>query len=211
MLLFSVATSDIAVRTIRDSWAWYIIRASGLVSLSLLVLLMFSGIGHVTGWTYKVISPVKAWAVHKAMAITLAVGVTVHMLGLLADHYVNFSIAQVFVPFLKNYSNDTSLFGLHWGVLAVPAGILAAYGTYVVVFSSLDTVGWISRHKKLWKITHVISYLVILLVVFHVLNIGTDFRESVWRVGLLVVFVILLITIAVRVLRMSFLSKKDRD
>ncbi len=207
---FAVSSSEVVTSTLRDSWAWYVIRASGLVSLTLLVLLMISGIGHVTGWTYRLFSPVKAWSVHKAMAITLAVSIAIHMLGLLADHYVNFSLAQIFVPFLKNYSNGTSLFGLHLGLLAIPAGILAAYGAYVVIFSSLDTVGWISKHKRLWKWTHVISYAVMVLVVFHVLNSGTDFKESFWRLILLVTFIVLIIAVAVRILRMSLFSGKNK-
>jgi hypothetical protein len=180
-LLLAATTTDIAIGRLGDSWAWYVIRASGILSFALLVFLMLSGIGHVTGWTYKILAPIHAWAVHKAAAIVLGVCIAIHMIGLLFDRYITFSVADILVPFVKTYSNNVPLLGVDIGPIAMAAGIIAAYGTYLVIASSLDTVGWISRHKTLWKSTHIVSYGVMLLVILHALGTGTDFKESLLR------------------------------
>lgn len=205
------STGQVVTHTLKDSWAWYLIRASGLAALTLLVLLMTSGIGHVTGWTYKLMAPVKAWAVHKAMAILLAVSVTLHLAGLLVDHYVRFSLLQEFIPFLKNYTNGTTLFGLDVTYLAIPLGILAMYGTYIVTLSSLDSVGWIRNHKKLWQVIHISSYVTIIFAIIHVLSVGTDFKESGWRLLAIVTLVVLVIATIARLLRANFLAKEPND
>ncbi|MEP7204901.1 MAG: hypothetical protein ABI716_01770, partial [Candidatus Saccharibacteria bacterium] len=51
----------------RSSWPRYLTRDSGLIAADLLVLLMLSGIGLVTGLTFKMVEPLKAWAVHRAL------------------------------------------------------------------------------------------------------------------------------------------------
>lgn len=209
MTFMASSTTQIAANRLGSSWAWYVIRASGLTAMVLLIMLMISGIGHVTGWTYKFLAPLKAWMIHKAMGIALGVSVLVHMGGLLLDRFVRFGVADILVPFHKLYTNKIDLFGLSMSWIAIPAGIFAAYGVGVVILSSLDTTGWITRHKKLWKLTHLISYLVMFLMIFHVLGAGTDFKESGWR-WLLILFGFLLLGATVsRLLRTKFLTTKS--
>lgn len=200
--------ASIALDRFSSSWAWYAIRASGLVALVMLILLMISGIGHVTGWTYKIFPPVQAWMIHKAMGILLALSVLTHIGGLLIDKFVRFRLLDILVPFHKLYTNKLTLFGLDMKWVAVPAGIVAAYGVFVVVLSSLDTVGWISRHKKLWKLTHIISYLVMLLSVLHILGAGTDFKETFWRLLLIGFGLLLLAATIARLLRTKLFARK---
>lgn len=197
-------SGQVATSALKDSWAWYLIRASGLVALGLLVYLMLSGIGHVTGWTYRFIEPVKAWALHKAAGIALLAAVLIHMFLLLIDKYVTFTIPDLFVPFLRDYSNKVPLLGVNMSRVAVALGVLAMYGSFAVVISSIDTVGWIRSHKKLWKTLHVVSYVVMLLVVLHALSAGTDFSESFWRAALTVFGFILALAGIVRLSRNKF-------
>ena len=205
--MFAASTSQVITRTVSDSWTWYLIRASGLTAITLLVLLMFFGIGHITGWTYRLVSPVRAWAIHKAMAIMLALSVTVHIVMLLFDHYERFTIAQLFIPFLRNYSNGTTFLGIPMTYLAIPLGIAALYSTYIVTLSSLDTVGWIKRHKKLWQVTHFLSYVSILFALVHVVGAGTDFKETGWKLLALAAFVVILGATVARLLRANIFSR----
>ena len=66
----SSVTATITER-ISNSWPWYISRGSGLLASLFVVLLIFSGIGLVTGQTYKYIEPLKAWEVHRTLGIIL--------------------------------------------------------------------------------------------------------------------------------------------
>src|SRR6185369_1770871 len=123
---FASSEAQIAATRAAASWQWYVIRAAGFTAAGLLFALMVSGIGQVTGLTYRFLEPIKAWALHKALAIALCGAIAVHALFLLFDHFVRFSPAQVLVPFVSHYSNHTTLLGLGLGGIAVALGILAA-------------------------------------------------------------------------------------
>jgi hypothetical protein len=69
----AVSSIHIATHRVASSWPWYIIRAAGFTAAGLIILLMLSGIGQVTGFTYRFIAPIKAWAIHKALALALCI------------------------------------------------------------------------------------------------------------------------------------------
>lgn len=181
---------EFAIQRIASSWTWYGIRAAGLVAAVLLVVVIIMGIGQVTGFTYRYIEPIKAWAIHKAMALALAVAILTHISLLLIDQNTRFSLAQILVPFLQGYNNGTKILGLPLGGLAITFGIFAMYGIAIIVLSSL---GWIDSKKGLWQKIHYLSYLVAFFVVFHVLYTGTDVKRgwlrAVWIILALVVLV----------------------
>ena len=54
----ATSTVHVVVQRVSASWPWYIIRGAGFVAAGLLILLMLSGIGQVTGITYRFIEPV---------------------------------------------------------------------------------------------------------------------------------------------------------
>ncbi|HVV66924.1 MAG TPA: ferric reductase-like transmembrane domain-containing protein [Candidatus Saccharimonadales bacterium] len=190
---FASSTVQIATQRVETSWEWYVIRAAGFVAAGLLLLLMISGIGQVTGLTYRLIEPVKAWMIHKAMALALCAAIFIHVFFLVVDHFIIFSIPQVAVPFLSHYNNGTTFMGLALGNLAVTFGILAMYGIVIIVLSSL---GWIDTHKKIWRWLHYTGYAVILLVFLHGIFIGSDLKYGTFRLlwvlaGLILVLAII--------------------
>ena len=154
----------------KNSWPWYIVRGSGFVAAFCLVILMVSGVGLVTGYTFKFLEPLTAWASHRALGIVMAIALLVHMLGLLFDHFVPFDIMSLLVPWISNYKPVT-IFGLHLGSLFVALGVLSFYGTVLVVLTSLL---WVEKKKRLWKLTHLLSYIVMAFVFVHALFLGTD-------------------------------------
>lgn len=191
---------------IAASWQWYVIRASGFTGAALLVLLMLSGIGQVTGFTYRFLEPLKAWMLHKAMAFALCGAIAVHVLFLYLDHYIVFSIPQLFIPFLSRYTNNVPLFGAHLAVFGVAFGILAAYGVAIVVLSSL---GWISSKKKAWKWLHYLSYFVMLAVLLHGLIVGSDLKYGTFRASWLLLGAVLLLAVISRLWRSRTTSSRE--
>lgn len=159
------------------SWPWYLTRASGLVAAAALVILMLSGIGQITGHSFKFLDPLTAWASHRALGITFGVSVLVHIFSLLFDKFVSFNIFQLLVPWLSNYS-QAKVFGLHLGSLWVALGIFAFYLSAVVVITSLV---WVEKKPHLWRLLHFLSYLIILLVFIHALYLGTDLTHGLLR------------------------------
>jgi len=159
------------------SWPWYLVRASGIIAAISLVILMLSGIGSVTGHTFRFLEPITAWASHKALGIVFGISVLIHMIGLLFDHFVPFDIPSLLVPWLSNYKPVT-IFGMQLGSLFVALGVLAFYGVALVVISSLL---WIEKKPFLWKIAHLLSYVVMIFVFIHALYLGTDLSTGIWR------------------------------
>ncbi len=204
------ATTELHVAATRagTSWEWYVIRAAGFTAAGLLVLLMLSGIGQVTGLTYRFFEPIKAWVVHKALAIALCVAIAVHVLFLLFDHFVPFSLAQVLVPFVSHYSNHVPLLGFSLSAIAVGLGILAMYGVAVIVLSSL---GWIETKQGVWRWLHYISYFVIVAVFVHALGVGSDLKYGAFRTVWLVIAAVLLLAILSRLWRAGTLKKPKDD
>jgi len=198
------STISIAGQRIGAAWPWYVIRAAGFTAAGLIVLLMLSGIGQVTGLTYRFVEPVKAWVIHKALAISLCVAIAIHVGFLLIDHYVHFSLIQLFVPFLNRYNNKTDLFGVALGWAAVAFGILAMYGVAIIVLSSL---GWIDSKKKTWRKLHYISYAVAVLVFLHALSAGSDLQYGVFRAAWLFLGLIVLVGIVLRLRRAGSIKR----
>lgn len=162
----------------KSSWSWYVTRGSGLIAAAALTILMLSGIGQVTGHTFKFLEPLTAWASHRALGITFGLAVLVHGFSLLFDHFVPFTFWQILVPWQSGYKPLT-LFGLHLGSLYVALGILAFYGTAIVVITSLL---WVEKKPYLWKFIHLFSYLIILFVFVHALFLGTDLAHGILRI-----------------------------
>lgn len=162
----------------RSSWPWYIVRGSGIVAAVSLVLLMLSGIGQITGNTYRFLEPLTAWASHRALGIVFGVTVLLHVGGLLFDHFTPFTIWEVLVPWLSDYKPVT-LFGVHVGSLYVALGVLAFYLTGIVVVTSLTII---NKRPSLWKLVHLASYVIIMMVFVHALYIGTDVSHGWMRV-----------------------------
>ncbi len=165
-----------------SAFPWYIIRVSGLLGLGLMGLLMLSGIGQVTGLTYRFIEPLKAWAIHKAVALGLVAVIAVHVLTLLIDSYMPFNLKQILVPFASSYTNKTTVLGMSLGGWGITLGILAMYGLIIVVASSL---GWIDSKKKAWHWLHYLSYFIMGAALIHAVTVGTEFKEGNWRLLLL--------------------------
>ncbi len=201
------STVTIAGRRVESEWTWYVIRAAGFTAAGLIVLLMLSGIGQVTGFTFRFIEPVKAWIIHKALAIALLVAIAIHIGFLLIDHYISFSIFQITIPFLSTYNNKTQFLGLPLGSLGVTFGILAMYGVVILVVSSLYLM---QRKKRTWRLLHYLSYAVAVLVFFHVLYVGTDVRYGLFRAAWIFLGFIVFVGIIMRIRRAGSLKRKTK-
>lgn len=207
--IFATSAINIVTQRVGVSWPWYVIRGSGFVAAGLLILLMLSGIGQVTGIIYRYLEPIKAWAIHKALAYALCISVAIHGGFLLLDKFVPFSLTQVLLPFGSQYNNGTRLAGLPLGAIAVTLGILAMYGIAIIVASSL---GWIDTKKKAWRKLHYLSYAVAFFVFLHALYVGSDLKYGVFREAWVAAGVVIILAVALRLWRAGIIKKNpDND
>jgi len=161
----------------KSSWSWYLVRGAGFVAAAALVVLMLSGMGLVTGFTFRFLEPLTAWATHRALGIVFGISILLHMLGLFFDHFVPFNLVQLLVPWVSDYKPVT-IFGVNVGSLYVALGVLAFYGVALVILTSLL---WVEKKPYLWKLVHLLSYLVMIFVFIHALYLGTDLTHGVLR------------------------------
>ncbi|MGI0134483.1 MAG: ferric reductase-like transmembrane domain-containing protein [Candidatus Micrarchaeaceae archaeon] len=197
---------QVVIKT-KASWSWYATRASGLVAAFLLVLLILSGIGQVTGMTYRVIEPLNAWRLHRALGIAFGVSVIVHIVVLLFDKFAPFTVLQVLLPFTSTYMPVT-IGGWHLGSLYVALGVLAMYASAIVLLTSLF---WIDKKPFLWRLMHYLSYLLVVLIFFHGLFIGTDTRHGLTRVIWLAFGLLILAGFYSRLRRAWTITHRDKQ
>lgn len=178
---------DIVGAKVASSWPWYVVRASGLVAGVSLVVLILSGIGSVTGHTFRFLEPLTAWATHRALGIVMAVSMAIHIVTLLFDKFIPFNVVQILVPWASQYK-PLIVFGINLGSVFVALGILAFYVALAVVVSSLF---FVDKTPRVWKFIHLASYFVIAAVFLHALFLGTDLSggigRAIWVAGGLIV------------------------
>lgn len=171
------SVADKLTERARASWPWYVSRASGIVAAIALAMLIISGIGQVTGYMFKFLEPLTSWATHRALGIIFGISILVHIAVLLFDHFAPFGITQLLIPWLSEYKPVTIL-GVNLGSLWVALGVLAFYGVIAIMLTSYV---WIEKKSTYWKLTHLLSYFVLLLVFFHALFLGTDLAHGFFR------------------------------
>ena len=161
----------------RSSWAYDLSRASGMVAAVLLILIIISGIGQVTGFTYRLVEPLMAWSLHKALSLSLGAAIAVHGLSLLFDKYTPYTVIQLLIPFT-----------VHYKPLIVAYGIFATYIAAILIVTSLY---WINTKQGLWRLLHYLGYVLVILVFLHGLYLGTDiahgFLRVLWWMGAVII------------------------
>jgi hypothetical protein len=79
---------------------WYLMRASGVVSLVLLTAVMTLGIATVRRWRPGRLPRFVTPSLHRSLSLLAVVFLVVHVATALADPYALVSLASVFVPFV---------------------------------------------------------------------------------------------------------------
>ncbi len=152
-----------------SSWPWYLIRGSGFAAAVILVLLIMGGIGQITGHTFKLLEPLKAWAGHRRLGIAFAITTLIHVAGLFFDTFQKFTVSSIFIPFTSAYKP-----------FFVGLGTLALYLTIIVTLTSLR---WHNTKPRVWKAVHYASYAILGLVFVHGLFAGTDTTGGAIRIA----------------------------
>jgi len=139
---------------------WYLSRGSAFVALSLLWLSMALGL-LITNKMARLWPGVPAsFALHEFISILGLVFTLFHALILLGDHYINYTLVQVLVPFSSSYEP-----------LWVGLGQVGFYTLLIVTLSF-----YVRSHigQKTWRSLHYVSFLTYLIAMSHAVTAGTD-------------------------------------
>jgi predicted ferric reductase len=140
---------------------WYLSRGSAIAAFGLLWLSMASG----TAITNKMArfwpGGPTAFAVHEFSSLLGIAFAVFHALILLGDHYINYSLSQVLVPFAS----------ANYRPVWVGVGQVGLYVWIVVTFSFYvrKQIG-----HKTWRWIHFASYGAFLMALLHGVTSGTD-------------------------------------
>lgn len=142
-----------------QTW-WYLARATGFVAWGLLTVSVVTGL--VLSARLARGRPGPAWTLdlHRFLGGTAVVFTALHLAGLVADNYVHFGPADLFVPFAST-----------WKPGAVALGLIALYLLVAIQVTSL----FIRRlPRKIWRSVHLTSYAAFWASTFHLQLAGTD-------------------------------------
>lgn len=156
-----------------QTW-WYVARASGIVAWALLTISVVWGLLLSTRVLGR--KPTPAWLtdLHRFLGGFAVVFTGVHLVGLVADNYVHFGAADIFVPFAAS-----------WRPAAVAAGVVAMYLLVAVEVTSL----FMRRlPRRWWRAIHQTGFLAFFLAGTHGALAGADARNVFYVVGSLSAF-----------------------
>src|ERR1051325_9238175 len=140
---------------------WYLSRATAFVSLSILWISMALGIGISNKMARLWPGAPAAFAIHEYVSLLGLAFALFHALILLGDHYIHFTLVQIFLPFSTLEYRPT------W----VGIGQIGFYVWLIVNVSF-----YIRRliGQKTWRVLHYLSFAMYLMGLLHGLFSGTD-------------------------------------
>jgi methionine sulfoxide reductase heme-binding subunit len=150
-----------------NPFMWYVTRAaatSSYIALSLLVLL-----GMARSLTQRNGGRVAWWLdeAHRFLALLVAGLVGLHLVSLLFDALIPFSLLNILLPINEPYRG-----------FPVAIGVIAMYGLLIVLASS-----WLRQRvgQKAWRLLHYLSFAVFAGVTLHGVLAGSDSSQP-WMV-----------------------------
>ena len=173
---------------------WFLARASGIVSWALLSATIVWGTLLTTRVLRQIDRPAWLLDLHRWLAGLAVVGVALHLAALVADTYVKFDIASLFVPMASKWKPGA----VTWGIIAMYM-LVAIQGTSLLMKK---------LPRELWRYVHMSSYAMFGLVSVHSFLAGTDASAHMFVTFGTVVIVFVIIALAIRILTAS--RKKPR-
>jgi len=146
---------------------WILLRAAGIGAYLMLFMTVSWGLVATTSVVAKRISKASAISAHQFMATVALVLLTVHIGGVVLDHFVPFGPLDVLVPMRVTFRP-----------LAVAFGIVGMYLAVLVLVSS-----WLRKHvgTKWWRRLHTLAVPAFGLSMVHGIFTGTDtIRPWMW-------------------------------
>ncbi|GAB4572789.1 MAG: ferric reductase-like transmembrane domain-containing protein [Anaerolineales bacterium] len=140
---------------------WYLSRGTAFVSLSLLWLSMALGLG-ITNKMARLWPGMPAtFAIHEYVSLLGLAFAAFHAFILLGDHYINFTLLQLFIPFS---TTDYRPFWVGIGQIGFYIWLMVALSFYI-----RPVIG-----QKFWRLLHYLSFAMYLVGIFHAIFSGTD-------------------------------------
>jgi predicted ferric reductase len=165
---------------------WFLSRASGIVSWALLSATIVWGTLLTTRVLRQIDRPAWLLDLHRWLAGLAVVGVAVHMAALVADTFVEFGLADLFVPMASEWKPGP----VAWGIIA----------TYLLILIQGTSLIMKRLPRPLWRYIHMSSYAMFGLVSVHSFMAGTDASVSLFQTFGTVVITFVAVAFVIRVM-----------
>jgi predicted ferric reductase len=152
----------------RSQLWWYVARSGGIVAWALLGLSVLWGLALSTRALGPKPRPNWLLDLHRYLGGLALIFTGLHVTGLVADSYTHFGPTEILVPFTGA-----------WHPVAVAWGVIAMYLLVAVELTSLARK---RLSKRVWRMTHMLSFPLFVLATGHGLSAGTD-RNTVLLKG----------------------------
>ncbi len=139
---------------------WYVARAGGIVALVLTGLAVIWGLALQTKLLQGKPTPRWLLSIHRFLGSLSVTFTGIHILGLVADSYLHFGVAEILVPFASS-----------WRPGAVALGVVSMY---LLAAVQLTSVFMKRLPRRLWKGIHLSSYLLFWTGLVHGVMAGSD-------------------------------------
>ena len=146
-------------------WAWYVSRASGFVAFALLYFSVFLGLTLRIPFLRKMFAPGFASNAHCWISLQATLFVVLHAGILLFDNFFHLGWADLFVPFVSSYET---------GLMA-----LGIFGFYLMVLLLVTSYARKYISQTLWRTVHFMNIVLYVIVLIHIMFLGTDMKNPV--------------------------------
>jgi DMSO/TMAO reductase YedYZ heme-binding membrane subunit len=163
---------------------WHLARASGLVAWALVSVSVLWGLIVSGRLTRRVPPPAWNLDLHRFLGGLAVTFTALHIVGLMADSYVQFSWVDVLVPFATSWKPGA----VAWGIVAF----------YLLLAVELTSLAMRRLPRRLWRNVHATSFLLFVATTIHGLRAGTDAGQPAVRWGLAALMLLLVVVSPLR-------------
>jgi hypothetical protein len=170
------------VLVVNAKFWWYVARSAGLVAWAMLALSIAFGLVLSSRVFGRKASPAWTLAVHRFLGAMGLIFTGIHLGGLLADDYVEFSIGDLFIPGSSP-----------WRPGAVAWGVVSLY-----VLLAIQATSWAMRYlpRRWWRTVHWTSPVLFVTASVHSVQTGSDVGRTAVRIGVGAIVLLTLLTLA---------------
>lgn len=171
-----------------QTW-WYVARSGGIVAWGLLAASVFWGLALSSRFLGRRPKPNWMLDLHRFLGGLAVVFTAIHVVALIADSYVTFTVLGVLVPFVDDYQPGA----VAWGIVAM----------YLLVAVELSSLLRRRLGKRTWRTLHYLSFPLFFVSTIHLLLVGTDRTTLPLRAGVLAGVALVCVTTLVRVIEVD--------
>lgn len=162
-------------------WAWYSVRAVGLVGFGLLYLSIFFGLFVRIPFARNMFGAIETINFHRWFSLQAMIFIFFHGFLLTFDYFYKFSLMDVFVPFYSSFNPLLMSLG--------------TFGFYLMIILVITSYFRNKISNRIWRIVHYFNIVLYVFVAIHAHQLGTDLKIEWVRYVFYLINIILVILV----------------